>query len=103
MGGSSSINGMLYVRGFPQDFDHWRQKGNVGWGWDDVLPLFKRQEDNVRGASSHHGVGGPLKVSDLESPHPIAEAFIRAAEAKGYPRNPDINGDRQSTRLNSSQ
>src|SRR3546814_18933355 len=59
MGGSSSINGMLYVRGFPQDFDHWRQKGNVGWGWDDVLPLFKRPEDNVRGASSHHVDGGP--------------------------------------------
>ena len=92
MGGSSSINGMLYVRGFPQDFDQWRQTGNFGWSWDEVLPLFKRQEDNVRGASRYHGVGGPLAVSDLQAPHPVAEAFLKAAETLGYRRNEDING-----------
>ena len=92
MGGTSSINGMLYVRGFPQDYDGWRDLGCTGWGWDDVLPLFKRQEDNVRGASSHHGVGGPLKVADLQQPHPVAEAFIKAAVACGHAHNPDING-----------
>jgi choline dehydrogenase len=92
MGGSSSINGMLYVRGFPQDYDTWRQMGNVGWGWSDVLPLFKRQEDNVRGASDYHGVGGLLSVSDLQEPHRLAGALIEAAEACGVPYNSDING-----------
>ena len=92
MGGTSSINGMLYVRGFPQDYDGWRQRGCTGWGWDDVLPLFKRQEDNVRGASSHHGAGGPLKVSDLQAPHPVAEAFLKAAQSAGHSYNPDLNG-----------
>jgi choline dehydrogenase len=92
MGGTSSINGMLYVRGFPQDYDGWRQLGNAGWGWDDVLPLFRRQEDNVRGASERHGAGGPLKVADLEAPHPIARAFLTAAEACGHPVNADVNG-----------
>ena len=92
MGGSSSINGMLYVRGFPQDFDQWRQMGNIGWGWDDVLPLFKQQEDNVRGASDYHGIGGPLAVSDLQVRHPVAKAFLEAAEACGHRHNEDING-----------
>jgi choline dehydrogenase len=92
MGGTSSINGMLYVRGFPQDFDGWRQMGNVGWGWTDVLRLFKRQEDNVRGASSHHGAAGPLKIADLEAPHPVAKAFLEAAETSGHRINADING-----------
>jgi choline dehydrogenase len=92
MGGTSSINGMLYVRGFPQDYDGWRQLGNTGWGWDDVLPLFKRQEDNVRGPSSHHGTGGPLKIADLQAPHPVAQAFIEAAKACGHAYNPDMNG-----------
>jgi choline dehydrogenase len=92
MGGTSSINGMLYVRGFPQDFDGWRRMGNAGWGWDDVLPLFKRQEDNPRGASSHHGAGGPLKIAELQEPHPLAKAFIESARACGHAYNPDING-----------
>jgi choline dehydrogenase len=92
MGGTSSINGMLYVRGFPQDYDGWRQMGCIGWGWDDVLPLFKRQEDNVRGVSSYHGAGGPLKIADLETPHPVATAFLKAAEAAGHSHNSDING-----------
>src|SRR5215207_5518388 len=59
MGGSSSINGMIYIRGFPQDYDGWAERGNVGWAWQDVLPVFKRQEDNQRGASAYHGAGGP--------------------------------------------
>ena len=62
MGGSSSINGMIYIRGFPQDYDAWEAEGNPGWGWKDVLPLFKRQEDNQRGASRYHGAGGRLSV-----------------------------------------
>ena len=92
MGGTSSINGTLYVRGFPHDYDHWRQLGCTGWAWKDVLPLFKRQESNVRGASSHHGAEGPLQVVDLPSPHPLARTFVDAARTCGYPTNPDLNG-----------
>ncbi|WP_171181674.1 GMC family oxidoreductase [Ruegeria sp. HKCCD8929] len=92
MGGSSSINGMLYVRGFPSDFDSWAQLGNTGWGWNDVLPYFKRHENNSRGASEFHGSGGDLSVSDLQDPHSIAEHFLEAARATGHPTNPDING-----------
>ena len=64
LGGSSSINGLVYVRGQPEDFDHWRQLGNAGWGFEDVLPYFRRSEDQARGESALHGVGGPLCVSD---------------------------------------
>ena len=92
MGGSSSINGMLYVRGFPSDYDGWAQLGNQGWGWSDVLPFFKGHEDNVRGASQYHGVNGELTVSDLTEPHPIAQKFIDAAKSAGYEYNPDLNG-----------
>ena len=91
MGGTSSINGMLYVRGFPSDYDAWEEMGNSGWGWSDVLPLFKQQEDNDRGASTFHGKGGPLSVSDLQDPHPIARHFLEAAEACGHPYNDDLN------------
>ena len=65
LGGSSSINGLLYVRGQPQDFDHWRQLGNAGWSFDDVLPYFRKAEDQARGADDLHGAGGPLAVSDV--------------------------------------
>lgn len=92
MGGTSSINGMLYVRGFPQDYDRWLELGNDGWGWKDVLPLFKRQENNQRGASDHHGCGGPLDVSDIPDPHPVARLFLEAARTCGYPQLDDING-----------
>jgi choline dehydrogenase len=92
MGGTSSINGMLYVRGFPQDFDAWEALGNRGWGWADVLPLFRRQEDNQRGASALHGAGGPLSVSDIPDPHPLARRFIAAAGERGYPHVDDVNG-----------
>lgn len=92
LGGSSSINGLVYVRGQPEDFDHWRQLGNAGWGFDDVLPYFRRSEDQARGASDLHGVGGPLSVSDATGPHELCDAFIAAAEQAGVPRNDDFNG-----------
>jgi choline dehydrogenase len=94
LGGSSSINGMVYIRGQAEDFDHWRQLGNTGWSFDDVLPYFKRAEHQVRGGDQFHGNGGPLCVSDVE-PHPIAEAFIESATASGFPRNDDFNGAAQ--------
>jgi choline dehydrogenase len=94
LGGSSSINGMVYIRGQAEDFDHWRQLGNTGWSFDDVLPYFKRSEHQVRGADAFHGTGGPLCVSDVEH-HPICEAFIESAVALGFPRNDDFNGAAQ--------
>ncbi|HVB18257.1 MAG TPA: GMC family oxidoreductase N-terminal domain-containing protein, partial [Stellaceae bacterium] len=94
LGGSSSINGMVYIRGQAEDFDHWRQLGNTGWSSTDVLPYFRRAEHQVRGADEFHGTGGPLAVSDIE-PHPIAEAFIAGALALGFPRNDDFNGKSQ--------
>jgi len=95
LGGSSSINGLLYIRGQPEDFDHWRQLGNAGWSFEDVLPYFRCAEDQERGADTLHGVGGPLAVSDVSEPHPLCEAFIDAAEQAGYPRNDDFNGPTQ--------
>jgi choline dehydrogenase len=95
LGGSSSINGLLYVRGQPQDFDHWRQLGNAGWSFDDVLPYFRRAEDQERGADALHGSGGPLAVSDVCEPHPLCEAFIAASQQAGFPRNDDFNGPTQ--------
>ncbi|MBV8538082.1 MAG: GMC family oxidoreductase N-terminal domain-containing protein, partial [Alphaproteobacteria bacterium] len=94
LGGSSSINGLIYIRGQPEDFDEWRA-GNRGWSWADVLPYFKRAEDQARGADEWHGTGGPLAVSDCCDPHPLCEAFIDAAEQAGFPRNPDFNGKTQ--------
>jgi choline dehydrogenase len=82
----------LYVRGQPQDYDGWAAQGNPGWSYADVLPFFKRAEDQQRGADAWHGAGGPLPVSDLPEPHPIAEAFIASGVANGVPRNPDFNG-----------
>ena len=95
LGGSSSINGLLYVRGQAQDFDHWRQLGNAGWSFDDVLPYFIRAEDQQRGASEWHGTGGPLAVSDMRVRRDVCDAFIAGAEEIGIPRNDDINGARQ--------
>jgi choline dehydrogenase len=94
LGGSSSINGLLYVRGQAEDFDHWRQLGNTGWSFDDVLPFFRKAEDQQRGATRLHGSGGPLAVSDVK-PHKLCEAFIAAAEQAGFPRNDDFNGETQ--------
>lgn len=95
LGGSSSINGLLYVRGQAQDYDEWAAQGNPGWRYQDVLPYFKRSEDQQRGVDIWHGVGGPLPVTDLPEPHPIADAFIEAASSTGVPRNPDFNGRTQ--------
>ena len=95
LGGSSSINGLLYVRGQHEDYDRWRQQGNNGWGYDDVLPYFKKAEHQQRGADDFHGVGGPLPVSDLGHPDPLSAAFIAAAAESGLPLNPDFNGAAQ--------
>ncbi|MDP5361888.1 MAG: choline dehydrogenase [Paracoccaceae bacterium] len=95
LGGSSSLNGLLYVRGQPQDYDRWRQMGNTGWGWDDVLPLFKRSENNERGADEFHGNEGPLSVSNMRIQRPITDAWVAAAQAAGYKFNPDYNGAEQ--------
>ena len=92
LGGSSSLNGLLYVRGQAQDYDRWRQMGNRGWGWDDVLPLFKRAERNERGADEFHGDQGPLWVSNMRIQRPITDAWVAAAQAAGYKFNPDYNG-----------
>jgi len=94
LGGSSSINGMVYIRGQAEDFDHWRQLGNTGWSFEDVLPYFKRSEHQVRGGDGFHGTGGPLSVSDVAR-HPICEAFIAATSELGFPRNDDFNGATQ--------
>lgn len=95
LGGTSSLNGLLYVRGQPEDYDYWRDLGNPGWGYKDVLPYFIKSEDQERGASEYHGVGGPLKVSDLRIRRKIADVFIEGAVNYGIPRNQDYNGAAQ--------
>lgn len=95
LGGSSSINGLLYIRGQAEDYNHWRQLGNPGWSHADVLPYFKRAEDQERGGDDHHGAGGPLKVSDMRAKRDVCEALIAAAEANGIPRSTDFNGAKQ--------
>ena len=93
LGGSSSINAMVFVRGQPADFDDWDAAGNPGWGWRDVLPYFRRLEDSSRGASEWRGAGGPQAVADVSADaHPLCEVFLRAAEQAGAARNPDFNG-----------
>ncbi|MFN2645626.1 MAG: GMC family oxidoreductase [Burkholderiales bacterium] len=91
LGGSSSINGLVYIRGQPEDYDGW---GIPGWGFRDLLPYFKKSENQARGADEWHGTGGLLEVGDLE-PHELCDAFIASAEALGIPRNADFNGARQ--------
>jgi choline dehydrogenase len=95
LGGSSSINGLIYIRGQREDYDHWAALGNRGWGYDEVLPYFIRSEANQRGAGPYHGGDGPLKVSDIGAPHELIEAFIAGARDQGVPRNDDFNGARQ--------
>ncbi|MGH2855869.1 MAG: GMC family oxidoreductase [Solirubrobacteraceae bacterium] len=95
LGGSSSVNAMVYIRGNPADYDGWLALGHRGWGWDDVLPYFVRAEDNERGASDLHGVGGPLSVIDGRSRHRTCEAFIEAGEQDGLEVSDDFNGARQ--------
>lgn len=97
LGGSSSTNAMLYVRGHRSDYDHWASLGNTGWSYDEVLPYFKRSENNeTYGQSEYHGAGGPLNVAELRSPSPINKAFLQAAAMNGIPNNPDYNGAEQA-------
>ncbi|QIE54222.1 choline dehydrogenase [Pikeienuella piscinae] len=95
LGGSSSLNGLLYVRGQPEDYDRWAQMGARGWAWPEVLPLFKRAEDQERGADEHHGAGGPLSVSDPRISRAICDEWVAAAQAAGHKFNPDCNGETQ--------
>ncbi len=92
LGGSSSINGHVYNRGQPADYDHWAQRGNRGWGYADVLPYFRRMECREGGDPAYRGKDGPLHVSDIDWSHPLCEAFIEGAVQAGIPRNPDYNG-----------
>ena len=96
LGGSSSINAMVYQRGAPACYDRWNGGGISGWGWADVLPYFKKAENNERGACDFHGVGGPLNVAELRDPNPLSKAFVAAAVEAGYPENTDFNdGDQE--------
>ena len=96
IGGSSAVNGMIYLRGQREDFDHWTSLGCTGWDYDSVLKAYLRSEDQrSRSASQYHAVGGPLAVSDPVQKHKLVEAFIDAAEQAGVPRNPDFNGATQ--------
>jgi choline dehydrogenase len=95
LGGSSSINGMVYMRGDPSDFDRWAQLGNRGWSYADVLPYFKRAEGYEGGEDVFHGGSGPLKTSKVKAFHPLSKAWIDAGIAAGYPYNDDFNTDKQ--------
>jgi choline dehydrogenase len=95
LGGSSSMNAMIYCRGARADYDAWRDLGNAGWGFDDVLPLFKAAENQERGASADHGVGGPQNVADLRCVNPLTQAFLEACEAARIAKNSDFNGAAQ--------
>jgi choline dehydrogenase len=95
LGGTGSINGMLYVRGQPQDFDHWAQLGADGWDWEGVRPYFLKLEDHFLGQGPWHGVNGPVHISKIKKKHPLVEAFIESAGRFGIPRNDDFNGAQQ--------
>jgi choline dehydrogenase-like flavoprotein len=92
LGGSSSVNAMIYNRGHRADYDHWAAEGNAGWGYDDVLPYFKKAENNERGADTFHGSGGPLNVKDLTSPNRFGPVFVEAGREAGFAVNTDFNG-----------
>jgi choline dehydrogenase len=95
LGGTSSINGMIYMRGNAADYDQWRQLGNEGWDYESVLPYFRKAEDNERGADVFHGAGGPLRVSNQPYEWEIAKALLEACQQAGIPPNPDFNGKQQ--------
>jgi choline dehydrogenase len=95
LGGCSSINAMIYIRGHHSDYDRWRELGNPGWGYSDVLEYFKKSEDQENGASEYHGTGGPLRVSNQRSPNQLSHAFVESAEQAGFASNPDFNGASQ--------
>jgi choline dehydrogenase len=94
LGGSGSINGLVFLRGAPSDYDGWEALGATGWGYKDVLPYFKRMEHNVRGADAYRGQGGPMTISDIKKPSATAKAFVEACARLQYPLNPDFNGER---------
>jgi choline dehydrogenase len=95
LGGSSSINFMMYVRGNPHDYDQWQELGNPGWSYQDVLPYFKRSEHQQRGADPYHGIDGELSITDIISPAEVSQRFVDACGAMGYDYNPDFNGMHQ--------
>jgi choline dehydrogenase-like flavoprotein len=95
LGGSSSINAMVYIRGVPADYDRWSEAGAIGWSFQDVLPYFKKSQDQERGADEYHGTGGPLTVSDLRYKNPLSRMFLEAARQLGLPANDDFNGTSQ--------
>src|SRR3954469_11360854 len=95
LGGSSSINAMIYIRGNRADYDEWAAMGCEGWGYEDVLPYFKRAEDNERGEDMYHGAGGPLSVSESRAMSPLVDTMVEAAKLAGHEENPDFNGGRQ--------
>jgi choline dehydrogenase len=95
LGGCSSINAMIYIRGNRADYDGWSDAGCTGWSYDDVLPYFKRGEDNERGEDAYHATGGPTRVSDSRSMHPLVDTMLEAARQAGHEHNPDFNGARQ--------
>ncbi|MDJ0752846.1 MAG: GMC family oxidoreductase N-terminal domain-containing protein [Ardenticatenaceae bacterium] len=95
LGGTSSINAMIYQRGNPADYDGWAKLGNEGWAWEDVKPYFLKAENQERGASEHHGTGGPMNVADLRDPNPLSKAFVKACDEQNLPLNDDFNGDTQ--------
>jgi choline dehydrogenase len=94
-GGSSSINAMIYQRGNPANYNAWAEMGNEGWAWEDVKPYFRKAQNQERGESEHHAVGGPINVADLRDPNPLSLALVRAAVEQGHPLNDDFNGDTQ--------
>ena len=98
LGGSSAINAMIYIRGNRADYDHWRDLGNTGWGFADVLPYFKKSENQERGASEFHGVGGPVNVADPRYVNPLTRAFLAAADEIGIASNSDFNGEHRTAR-----
>ena len=95
LGGSSAINGLVYIRGQAEDYEHWAALGNEGWSWAEVLPYFKKSENNERGESRYHGAAGPLRVSNIRHKNELMEAFILAGQEVGIPRNDDLNGETQ--------
>jgi choline dehydrogenase-like flavoprotein len=95
LGGSSSVNAMIYARGHRSDYDRWAAEGNAGWSWDEVLPYFRKSEHNERGADAFHGGEGPLNVMDLRSPNRFGPVFVEAAKQAGFPENRDFNGAEQ--------
>ncbi len=95
LGGSSAINAMVYTRGSAKDYNRWADNGCEGWGYDQMLPYFKKAENNIHGGDEHHGDSGPLHVSELLSPRPISQAFVDACVANGLDANDDFNGTKQ--------